>query len=91
MSTHNTSPAGPAARSAMSYSDAQLHLLEIVERSASALSLFGIATIIGAFCVSPTFRNPIHRLILINSLFNAFDAAATMISLSGPRAGNGST
>lgn len=74
----------------MTITDDQLRTLEIVERSASVLSVVGILTIIGAFCASPTFRNPIHRLIFINTFYNAFDITATMISLSGPRAGNGS-
>lgn len=74
----------------MALSDDQLHTLEIVERCASVLSILGIITIIGAFCSSRHFRNPIDRLILINAFYNAFDVTATMIALSGPRAGNGS-
>jgi len=75
----------------MVLSDAQLRAIEIAERAGSALSIVGILTIIGTFIISPSFRNPIHRLILINTLYNAFDITATMISLSGPRAGNGSS
>ncbi|OBT58250.1 hypothetical protein VE04_01295 [Pseudogymnoascus sp. 24MN13] len=74
----------------MPLTDDQLWTLQVVERVASGFSLLGITTIIVTFCLSEHYRNPIHRLILINSFFNLFDAIATMISLSGPRAGNGS-
>jgi hypothetical protein len=74
----------------MSVTADQLRTLEIVERAASGLSILGIATIIGTFSYFPHFRNPMHRLIFINAFYNLFDVAATMISLSGPRAGNGS-
>lgn len=72
----------------MTLSDDQLHTLAIVERCASILSILGIATIIGTFCFSRQFRNPIHRIVFLNSLYNLFDVTATMISLSGPEAGN---
>jgi len=71
-------------------SDNQLATLRTVEYVASGLSVVGIATIIGTFCVSRHFRNAIHRLIFINAFYNSFDVAATLISLSGPNAGNGS-
>lgn len=74
----------------MALTDDQLRTLQIVERSASALSILGIGTIIGTFCFSKHYRNPIHRLIFFNAFYNLFDVTATMISLSGPRAGNGS-
>lgn len=73
----------------MTLSSEQLRVLEIVERSASALSILGILTIIITYFSSRYFRNPIDRLILINAFYNAFDITATMISLSGPAAGNG--
>lgn len=31
-----------------------------------------------------------HRLIFINAFFNAFDVVCTMMSISGPKAGNSS-
>ncbi|CAK7230557.1 hypothetical protein SBRCBS47491_007624 [Sporothrix bragantina] len=74
----------------MTLTAGQLQALEIIERSASALSILGIITIIVTYCSSRYFRNPIDRLILINAIYNAFDVTATMISLSGPAAGNGS-
>ncbi|KIH94315.1 cAMP receptor (Car4) [Sporothrix brasiliensis 5110] len=74
----------------MTISADQLRALQIVERTASSLSVVGIATIIITFFSSRYFRNPIDRLILINAFYNAFDVTATMISLSGPAAGNGS-
>ncbi|CAK7206226.1 hypothetical protein SEUCBS139899_009013 [Sporothrix eucalyptigena] len=73
----------------MTLSAKQLLALEIVERCASALSIVGIITIIVTYFSSRYFRNPIDRLILINAFYNAFDVTATMISLSGPAAGNG--
>lgn len=74
----------------MALTEEQLHVLLIVERCASALSILGIITIIVTFCISPQFRNPMHRLIFINAFYNSFDVTATMISAGGPRAGNGS-
>jgi hypothetical protein len=74
----------------MTLTENQLHTLAIVERCASVLSTLGIAVIIGAFCYSRQFRNPIHRLVFINAFYNLFDTAATFISLSGPKAGNAS-
>jgi hypothetical protein len=66
----------------------QSRVLRIVGRSSSILSIFGIATIIGTFCFSRQFRNPVHRLVFINAFYNIFDVTATTISLSGPQAGN---
>lgn len=74
----------------MSLTDDQLRTLEIIERCASVLSVLSIATILGTFQFSQHFRNPIHRLILINTFYNVFDVAATFISVSGPKAGNSS-
>ncbi|KAK8932334.1 hypothetical protein VCV18_000868 [Metarhizium anisopliae] len=70
--------------------DDQAKILQIVGRAASALSALGVVTIITVFCVAPHFRNPMHRLIFINAFYNAFDVACTMISVSGPAAGNAS-
>jgi hypothetical protein len=72
----------------MPLTDGQLRTLELVERCASILSIIGIATVIGTFCYSRHFRNPMHRLIFINAFYNIFDVTITVISLSGPRAGN---
>ncbi|OIW27861.1 hypothetical protein CONLIGDRAFT_682874 [Coniochaeta ligniaria NRRL 30616] len=69
-------------------SDEQWRTLEIVTRTASALSALGVVVIIATFCCSRHFRNPMHRLIFINAFFNAFDVVCTMISISGPKAGN---
>jgi hypothetical protein len=66
----------------------QIHTLTVVERSASVLSVLGIATIILTFLFSGQFRNPIHRIVFINAFYNIFDVTATFISLSGPEAGN---
>lgn len=72
----------------MGFSDDQLHTLAIVERCASILSILGIATIVGTFCFSQQFRNPIHRIVFINAFYNLFNVVATTIALSGPKAGN---
>lgn len=74
----------------MALTDEQNRTLQLVERCASILSVIGIATIIGTFALSRNFRNPIHRLVLINAFYNLFDVTATMISVSGPAAGNSS-
>jgi hypothetical protein len=72
----------------MVYSDEQLNALGVVGRACSALSILGVATIIFIFSLSKSFRNPMHRLIFINSFYNLFDCIATMISVNGPAAGN---
>ncbi len=66
----------------------QLQTLTIVTRVASILSALGVITIITTYCISKHFRNPMHRLIVINAFYNAFDVTCTMISTSGPAAGN---
>lgn len=68
--------------------DGQQNTLTVVTRAASTLSALGVLTIIGTFCWSKHFRNPMHRLIVINAFYNAFDVMCTMISTSGPDAGN---
>ncbi len=68
----------------------QLLTLTIVTRVASALSALGVLTIIGTYCFSKHFRNPMHRLIVINAFYNALDVTCTFISTSGPKAGNSS-
>ncbi|KAG7287194.1 hypothetical protein NEMBOFW57_006699 [Staphylotrichum longicolle] len=70
--------------------DEQRYILMIVTRVASALSALGVLTIIGTYCFSKHFRNPMHRLIVINAFYNALDVTCTMISTSGPDAGNSS-
>ncbi|CAM1510825.1 Fc.00g083380.m01.CDS01 [Cosmosporella sp. VM-42] len=77
-------------RGEVALTDGQLKGLEIVQRTASALSALGVITIITVFCLAPQFRNPMHRLIFINAFYNAFDVTCTMISISGPAAGNSS-
>ncbi|KAK4155871.1 hypothetical protein C8A00DRAFT_41600 [Chaetomidium leptoderma] len=68
--------------------DGQLLTLTIVTRVASALSALGVLTIIATYCLSKHFRNPMHRLIVINAFYNALDVTCTLISTSGPKAGN---
>lgn len=75
---------------AMMLSNEQLRALTIVERCASALSILGVVIIIGTFSFSQSYRNPTQRIIFINAFYNLFDFIATMISLSGPDAGNSS-
>jgi hypothetical protein len=71
-------------------SSEQQKQLEIVTRTASALSAIGVLAIIISFFLSQHFRNPMHRLIFINAFYNALDVACTMISVSGPEAGDSS-
>ncbi|KAH6855906.1 hypothetical protein B0I37DRAFT_366081 [Chaetomium sp. MPI-CAGE-AT-0009] len=70
--------------------EGQLLVLTILTRVASALSALGVLTIIATYCLSKHFRNPMHRLIVINAFYNALDVTCTMISTSGPAAGNSS-
>lgn len=75
----------------MSLSQEQLERIAIAARVSSALSLLGILAIIGVFSLSRLFRSPIHRIIFYNAFYNLFEAIATMISVSGPNAGNTSS
>ncbi|KAJ5529536.1 hypothetical protein N7527_002929 [Penicillium freii] len=75
----------------MSHSPEELKGIAIAGRVSSVLSILGSFTIIGAFALSRHFRSPIHRIIFINSFYNLFDSVATMISISGPAAGNTSS
>jgi hypothetical protein len=68
----------------------QRYILMILTRVASTLSALGVLTIIGTYWFSKHFRNPMHRLIVINAFYNALDVTCTMISTSGPDAGNSS-
>ncbi|KAL4875125.1 hypothetical protein BJY04DRAFT_211529 [Aspergillus karnatakaensis] len=74
----------------MKLSHEQLRHLSIAGRTASALSLLGVGTIIATFTLSDKFRSPTHRIMLINAFYNLFDFIATMISVSGPEAGEDS-
>ena len=77
-------------RGDMALTPEQTRHLAIATRTASALSALGCVTIVATFLLSRHFRNPMHRLIFINAFYNAFDIVCTMISVSGPQAGNGS-
>ncbi|KAL2840527.1 hypothetical protein BJY01DRAFT_20337 [Aspergillus pseudoustus] len=72
----------------MKLNDVQLYRLSIAGRTSSALSLLGVATIFTTFAFSENFRSPTHRIMLINAFYNLFDFIATMISVSGPAAGD---
>ncbi|KAK4208914.1 hypothetical protein QBC37DRAFT_404831 [Rhypophila decipiens] len=73
-----------------SFTADQLRTILISIRVASALSLVGVIVIITTVCLSPRFRNPMHRLIFINAFYNIFDSAATFASRAGPEAGEAS-
>lgn len=75
----------------MTLSDEQLEMIGITGRVTSVLSILGSFIIIGAFCLSRYFRSPIHRIIFFNSFYNLIDSAGTMISVSGPAAGDTSS
>ncbi|KAL2165035.1 hypothetical protein VTH06DRAFT_331 [Thermothelomyces fergusii] len=69
-------------------SEDQRLVLTAVTRLASTLSALGVLTIILTFSFSKHFRNPMHRLIVINAFYNALDVTCTMISTSGPGSGD---
>ena len=75
----------------MSSSPEELNQIAIAGRVSSVLSILGSFTIIGAFALSRHFRSPIHRIIFFNAFYNLFDSVATMISTSGPAAGDTSS
>ncbi|KAI2727161.1 hypothetical protein CBS147309_3503 [Penicillium roqueforti] len=75
----------------MSYTPEELNRIAIAGRISSVLSILGSFTIIGAFALSRHFRSPIHRIIFFNAFYNLFDSVATMISTSGPAAGDTSS
>ncbi|KAJ5935780.1 hypothetical protein N7466_005327 [Penicillium verhagenii] len=66
----------------------QISAIGIAGRVTSVLSMLGTITIICAFVFSRHFRSPIHRIIFFNAFYNLFDSIATMISVSGPEAGD---
>lgn len=67
--------------------ESQLRSLETVERVASCFSLIGAIFIFITFVVSSNFRRPVNRLIFNASWGNTLGNIATLVSLSGPRAG----
>lgn len=75
----------------MTLSNEQLEMVGIAGRVSSILSILGSFVIIGAFCLSRYFRSPIHRIIFFNAFYNLIDSAGTMISISGPAAGDTSS
>ncbi|KAJ5580252.1 uncharacterized protein N7459_006237 [Penicillium hispanicum] len=75
----------------MSLAAEQLYAIGVAGRVASTLSIVGTITIIAAFLCSRHFRSPIHRIIFFNAFYNLFDSVATMISVSGPAAGDTSS
>lgn len=66
----------------------QTSAIGIAGRVTSVMSMLGTITIICAFVFSRHFRSPIHRIIFFNAFYNLFDSVATMISVSGPEAGD---
>lgn len=75
----------------MSLSQEQLDRIAIAARVSSALSLLGVFAIIGTFSLSRFFRSPIHRIIFYIAFYNLVGTVATMITVSGPNAGNTSS
>lgn len=71
----------------MALSQEQLDNIAIAGRISSALSVLGVFTIFSAFSFSRFFRSPTHRIIFYTAFYNLFEAIATMISVSGPSAG----
>lgn len=76
---------------AFSLSQDQLDEIAIAGRVSSGLSVLGVFTILGVFSFSRFFRSPTHRIIFYSAFYNLFEAIATMISVSGPSAGETSS
>jgi hypothetical protein len=75
----------------MSFSDRQIHAVEITERVCSVLSLLGTAFIIITFLSDKSFHKSINRLVFFAAWGNIMSNVATLISTSGIRLGpNGS-
>lgn len=74
----------------MSLSQEHLETTSVAMRISTALSIAGIFVIFGFFSFSKIFSSPIHRIIFITSFFDLFSCVATLISISGPTAGNNS-
>lgn len=68
----------------------QQRALETVERVASCFSLVGSIFIFLTFSYSPGFRRPVNRLIFYASWGNTLCNVGTLISASGPKAGQNS-
>ena len=75
----------------MPFTDRQKTALEVTERVSSVLSLFGSCFVFATFLSSKTFRKPFNRLIVYASMGNTAMNIATLTSLSGVRAGQGSS
>ena len=65
----------------------QLHVISVVERTFSVLSLAGSAFIFLTFWGFPYFQKPINRLVVWASIGNVIANLGTLISTSGMIAG----
>ena len=72
------------------FSSGQILAIEVIERAMSGVSLFGAFFIIGTFTAFKSLRKPINRLVFYATFGNLLTNLATLISLSGIRAGPGS-
>jgi hypothetical protein len=73
----------------MALTDMQFYAMQITERTASALSLVGAASIISTFSVSKNFHKPINRLVFYACFGNVMANIGTLISTSGVTSGAG--
>lgn len=85
----STASSGPQGTSAamMALQETEMHIVDVVERTSSALSLLGAAFIISTFLTNKGFHKPINRLVFYACWGNLMTNIATLISLSGPRTG----
>jgi hypothetical protein len=71
----------------MALTDTQFYVIQITERTASALSLLGAAFILSTFSVNKNFHKPINRLVFYACFGNVMANIGTLISTSGVTSG----
>ena len=76
---------------ALQLTDNQLQAIQITERTTSVFSLLGIFFVLFTFSFSRHFNKPINRLIFYASWGNLGVNIASLISESGPAAGQTSS
>ena len=67
----------------MSFSEHQIHVIEVAERVGSVLSLLGAAFIITTFLSHNAFHKPINRLVFFAAWGNIMSNVGTLMSTSG--------
>ncbi|KAJ5666471.1 uncharacterized protein N7477_008919 [Penicillium maclennaniae] len=75
----------------MSLSQEEHDMIALAARVSSAFSVLGVFTIFGVFSFARAFRSPIHRIIFYAAFCDLIGCVGTMISVSGPDAGDTSS